>query len=73
MVCENSGRDLRKGEVRQSPSKLSARIAELEAPGQNDGQCRPGHHTELAQAGHGARQRPARHRNAHPALNDLGF
>ena len=31
MVCEDSGRDLRKGEVRQSPSKLSARIAELEA------------------------------------------
>ena len=51
-------------------AQFAARVAELEAPGQNDREGGSGYDAKLAQAGDGPGERPAGDRDAHAALDD---
>ena len=73
MVRENAAGHRRKRKVSQRAAQLAAGVAELQAARQDHSQCRPGNDAKLAGQRDSAGERPARHPNAHSALNNLGL
>ena len=59
--------------MKESLAKFAVGVSELEAPGQDYRQGGSGNDAKLAEAGHGAGQRPAGDCDPHAALNDDGL
>jgi hypothetical protein len=71
MASEDARGHLRERKAGDRAAHVPARVAVLQSPRKDQVERRPRDHAELAEAGHGIRERPLRDAGAHAALNDL--